>query len=442
MDFLNVPLPQVIVREEGTGNFEKSLKMLKSMLKRDLPTMLKKRLKYEPERIRRLLEDYSIDEKDAKEKLASIGVTNQEYFNLIENGELDYIKVEGKRKFEKRFFENFLFRFPKYKKQDDKRNETKHLVNKRIDELLCGDAPKIYKVGAEITVTLKKDFEGSKLRCWLPIPKVENPIDSLDSIECDHAYKISSKSSKSATVYMEGIPKANTSFHVKFEYTVHEQISKVDPDQVKILPSNQSEFLKEKAPHILFSKYLRNLTKEIVKNEKNPYFKASLIYDWITKNIDYSYMNAYSIYDISLSDFAAVNMRGDCGVKALLFITMCRICGVPAKWQSGWFISPNGASPHDWAYFYVEPYGWLPADLSFGGSRKNNENRRKFYFGNLDAFRMAANSDFMVPFYPKKYHFRSDPYDNQVGELETEKENIYYNNFDTKMKVLYFEEAE
>ncbi len=442
MDFLNVPLPQVIVREEGAGNFKKSLKILKTISKKELPTTLKERLKYEPERIKRLLEDYSITEKDAIEKLNSVGVTDKEYLNLIENGELDCIKVEGKRKFEKRFFENFLFKFPKYKKQDEKRDEIKHMVNKRIDELLCGDTPKTYKVSAEITVTLKKDFEGSKLRCWLPIPKVENPIDSLNSIKCNHEYKMSLKSSKSATVYMEDIPKANTSFSVEFEYTVHEQINKIDPDQVKTLSSDQNEFLKEKTPHILFSKYLRDLTKEIVKNEKNPYFKASLIYDWVTRNIDYSYMSAYSTYDVSLSDFAAVNMRGDCGVKALLFITMCRICGVPAKWQSGWFISPNGVSPHDWAYFYVEPYGWLPADLSFGGARKENENRRKFYFGNLDAFRMAANSDFMVPFHPRKYHLRSDPYDNQVGELETENENIYYSYFDTKMKVLHFEEIE
>ena len=440
MDFLNVPLPQTIVREEGQGNFERALRLLSATLKNDLPEMLKNRLKYESERIKRLLYDYSIDEKDAKEKLASIGIKSEEFSTFIERGELDYITVNGKRKYEKKFLENFLFKFPKYKKSDDKQNEIRQLVNQRIDKLIKGDKPKTYRISAEINVTLKKDFRGEKLRCWLPVPKVENPVDSLDHIECDHEYKTPNKDFKIMTVYMEDVPKAGTKFIAKFTYTVHEQVNKLDPTQVRPLSSDQSEFLKEKPPHILFSPYLKALTKEIIKNEKNPYFKAKLIYDWMTKNINYSYMHAYSTYAQSLSDFAAVNMRGDCGVKALLFITMCRICGIPSKWQSGWFVTPKAISPHDWSYFYLEPYGWLPADLSFGGSRKNNEDRRNFYFGNMDAFRMVANSDFMTPFSPEKCYFRSDPYDNQVGELETENENIYYSDFETKMKVLSFEE--
>nr|WP_276318744.1 transglutaminase-like domain-containing protein [Marinitoga lauensis] len=191
---------------------------------------------------------------------------------------------------------------------------------------------------------------------------------------------------------------------------------------------------------MLFTYYLKQLTKEIIGNEKNPYLKAKLIYNWITLNVNYSYVNPYSIYE-NIPQFVATNLKGDCGFQALLFITMCRIAGIPSRWQSGWYINKYFASPHDWALFYIEPYGWIPADLSFGGARREIPEFRSFYFGNLDGFRMPANIDFMIPFKNKKY-YRSDPYDNQVGELETEIENIYSDKFEYKIEIVNFEEAE
>ena len=41
----------------------------------------------------------------------------------------------------------------------------------------------------------------------------------------------------------------------------------------------------------------------------------------------------------NISEYAATNLKGDCGVQAILFITLCRIAGIPAKWQSGLYVS-------------------------------------------------------------------------------------------------------
>ena len=38
---------------------------------------------------------------------------------------------------------------------------------------------------------------------------------------------------------------------------------------------------------------------------------------------------------------------------ALTFITMCRIAGVPARWQSGLYVAPDSVGSHDWAEFYT-----------------------------------------------------------------------------------------
>ncbi|MFU1825049.1 transglutaminase-like domain-containing protein, partial [Enterococcus faecium] len=82
-------------------------------------------------------------------------------------------------------------------------------------------------------------------------------------------------------------------------------------------------------PHIRFTPYLRNLADEIVGDESNPLKKARLIYDFVTTKIHYSFMREY--FTISnISEYAATNLKGDCGVQAILFITLCRIAGIPA----------------------------------------------------------------------------------------------------------------
>ena len=127
---------------------------------------------------------------------------------------------------------------------------------------------------------------------------------------------------------------------------------------------------------------------------------------------------------------------------ALLFVTLCRCAGIPAQWQSGLAAEPGFCGAHDWARFYVAPYGWLYADPSYGTAavRAGNEARRKFYFGNLDPCRMVANNAFQAPFTVDKAHWRADPYDNQVGEMETGEHGLTYEEFLRDKQVLSCEE--
>lgn len=129
----------------------------------------------------------------------------------------------------------------------------------------------------------------------------------------------------------------------------------------------------------------------------------------------------------NITDNCARSRRGDCGVMAATFITLCRIAGIPAKWQSGMVARPETAGCHDWAMFYIAPKGWMYADCSAGASmaRAGNEKMRLHYFGNLDTDRMVANSDICAPFDPPMCSFRADPCDNQVGEVEADGVGLY-----------------
>ena len=105
-------------------------------------------------------------------------------------------------------------------------------------------------------------------------------------------------------------------------------------------------------------------------------------------------------------------------------------------------VEPGFCGAHDWAQFYAAPYGWLYADPSFGvgAVRENNEERRLHYFGNLDTFRMVANTQFQGDFDVPKDHWRADPYDNQVGEMETEDRGLRYEEFLRTKEVLEYTE--
>ena len=110
--------------------------------------------------------------------------------------------------------------------------------------------------------------------------------------------------------------------------------------------------------------------------------------------------------------------------------------------QGGLTAEPDFCGGHDWAQFYVAPYGWLFADPSYGTAavRAQNEERRRFYFGNLDAYRMVANSAFEAPFTVEKQFWRADPYDNQVGEIETAERGLGYQEYARSKEVLSCEE--
>ena len=153
--------------------------------------------------------------------------------------------------------------------------------------------------------------------------------------------------------------------------------------------------------------------------------KARKIYDYITSHIMYSFMRRYITLP-SIPQYCTTSMKGDCGVQALTFITLCRMAGIPATWQAGLYATPLHIGNHDWARFYIEPYGWLYADCSFGGSayRAGNEERRDFYFGCLDPFRIPCSSAFQGTRVPAKTYLENDPYDNQNGEIEYADEDI------------------
>jgi hypothetical protein len=92
---------------------------------------------------------------------------------------------------------------------------------------------------------------------------------------------------------------------------------------------------------------------------------------------------------------------------------------------------------HDWSEFYVEPWGWLPADPSYGVSLRDHADPavRDFFCGCIDPYRFIVNLDYACPLIPPKTSFRSEPNDFQRGEIEIDGHNLYFDEWDYKFSV-------
>jgi hypothetical protein len=234
------------------------------------------------------------------------------------------------------------------------------------------------------------------------------------------------------TVYFEK-PAADgqpTEFSVSYQLTIFGQYHAVDPERVTTasLTPNLVPHTAERPPHIVFNNSIRLFSEQIVGNETNPWRIAQKLFAAVDL-IPWAGAREYSTIT-NISDYALHAGHADCGQQTLLLITLLRLNGIPARWQSGMVYSDGEYwNLHDWGLLYIEPYGWLPMDVTFGRFEESQD-LEWFYLGGLDAYRIAFNDDYGTELSPEKHHFRSETVDSQRGEAEWKGGNLYFDQWD------------
>lgn len=415
----------------------------------------RKQLAFELDRLKRIRQDFTLT-KDALFALVKASVkdvTAEEFDRWIAEGRFDSREIDGERRFMRSGARNLFYLYPEMDSRRVKpKNSGPHekalleacqaIQQAALAEKKPYVLPKRFRV--TMTVTAKADAapDGEVVRAWLPIPR-KYPFQSDFELRSatPKTKEINNRESPIRAAYLEQPARAGkpTRFKIEYDYTAYGVKFAVKPENVQACDPKDpalASFLRE-TTHVEFTPGIRALSAEIVGAETNDFRKAKKCFDWIADQIKYSFAIEYSTIR-NISEYCRTRRYGDCGQEALLFITLCRLNGIPARWQSGWNIFPNDENIHDWTEIYLAPYGWMPVDPYMGIwamqiartlTPEQKCEARDFYFGGLDQWRLIANSDHCQELSPPKNTFRSDNVDFQRGELEWGDHNIYFDQF-------------
>lgn len=433
LPFLAVSLPEEVKMYHYTGDFEGEIVCIDRWLSKALPEAIRRRLEIQRFFAVQLLHDYPLPQDAFIEKLKARypSVNEATLEALIEQGNVDFILKGGVRFFQHQAVINALNQHedmlsaledPAYITPDRSASGLESI--QAMQE--AGTLAYRYEVEEWIKLEPHAERPGETLQLWFPYPVAcaTQPAEEIKLISSSHPVTITGDVHRAA--FMEVPCEASATYAVRFSFVQRAKYIDLSghvacgiPVGEGLSPEDLKKYTDEQYPHIRFTPTVKALAEEIRGDETDPLRLARRVYDWICTHVKYSYVRDYLLIE-NIPEFVVVNGYGDCGTMALVFITLCRALGIPAKWQSGSSCRPDGIGSHDWCMFYVAPYGWLYCDPSYGvGAAKNhNEVRRNHYFGNLDPFRLVASDEFQQPLIPDKALCRMDPYDNQSGEAE------------------------
>lgn len=433
---LNEPLPADIARRKEMGDLEGAIRLIDRRLAECRQPLLAPRLEVERLRLSRLPGDYPYTRQQALDLVRAEWpqFTDQQFDALLDGGRIDWRMIDGQLHCHERFLESLRI-YPK--EAPGLRQESQdHTARDQVLARMEREGSLTASITLRATIRALVPVEGREVQAWLPIPAACPQQSGICILDATPGGVAAPEQAPQRTMWWRtrGVDR----FTVTYRYRFHARYT--DPMALPPDPVQPSFDLEEQAPHILFTPYLRALAAEICRGCSTPAEKARAIYDYVTGQVDYRYQPAYLQLDC-IPDQCAKTLRGDCGVFTLLFITLCRIAGIPARWQSGLAVRPDGVGPHDWAMFYLAPHGWLWADCSYGSSARRNgeDNRRRHYFGSLDPWRMVANSAFQATLTPPMPDWRQDPYDNQVGEMMVDGHGLNAPEREVSQELLKFE---
>jgi transglutaminase-like putative cysteine protease len=117
--------------------------------------------------------------------------------------------------------------------------------------------------------------------------------------------------------------------------------------------------------------------------ESNPYTRARRLYNFVLARLSLSREKKYIPAAAGLKE-----RLGDSYTYATLYVALLRNAGIPARTIAGYIITEDNTAPlHFWTEFYLENFGWTPADPALGDR--------------------AGPRDFPLPSSPEDYFFGS-----------------------------------
>jgi len=428
------------------GQFQAAQTRIDAALKQpDVSSDARRALEFQRVRMQRMHDDFKLTADDVKKRVRQQipDLTDEEFARWDVHDLFEHMNIDGERLYFARSPSN-LFRLSA--EAEARRNVRTPFSHGDVEQLSdyhravieqakqtgrSSVMPQKVKVTQTLTVNADAVPAGKTVRAWIPYPRAiagqQQDVHFVSSQPSKH--DIAPESALQRTVYLQQVAQAKkpTVFSVTYELTVYSQYNAIDAAKVEPakITAELAPYVDERPPHIAFTEPLRIFSRQVVGDATNPYQIAQRIFAAVDE-IPWAGAREYSTIP-NLSTYTLDAGHGDCGEQTMLLITLMRMNGIPARWQSGWtFTTGDYEDIHDWAEIYLAPYGWVPVDVTYGRLDSADPALKWFYLGGLDNFRIAFNDDFSTEFVPRKQSFRSDTVDSQRGEVEWDGGDLYY----------------
>ena len=165
----------------------------------------------------------------------------------------------------------------------------------------------------------------------------------------------------------------DTDLTFDMEYTIETQnaIKIIDervPFPLTGVPNELERYL-EATEKVDINNDIINQASKIASGKDDAFDVVQSIAFWIFSNIDYD-ISTISVHAQQKASWVLENRKGVCDESTVLFMSMVRSLGIPARFASGIAFTNSDLFdeswlPHAWAEVYFPEHGWVPFDLTY-----------------------------------------------------------------------------
>jgi hypothetical protein len=230
------------------------------------------------------------------------------------------------------------------------------------------------------------------LEVWIPLPR-KDKFQSISGFALQsplHVEKISKDSNGNSIAYL----KATAPFPASIPISVHFKLHRVEESANLVRAQAGTEPATADMAKFLHADSLvptdgkiTEVSAKVGHTSTSPYDQARAIYDYVVATMKYD--KTGTGWGRGDAIYACDIKKGNCTDFHSLFIAIARSRGIPARFTIGFPLGPSGSAQipgyHCWAEFYAGGQ-WVPVDAS---EAWKHPERRNYYFGHLDADRVA-----------------------------------------------------
>ncbi len=280
-----------------------------------------------------------------------------------------------------------------------------------------------------INQTVQLDYEGSSneamMNLWFPLPT--ETIYQRNRAILSSSHPSSTFPVGDINLYKINVDSFPGSLSLSQNITidVFERCNIINPSEyTKSYDTDSPLYIKyTKSSDLIPSslKKIRDTASSITRRKRGSYDKGRAIYDYILARLDFD----ETVVDVSPDSIIEIK-KGDSKGYSLLFCSLARSIGIPARPVSGFIVGANDyIQKHWWIEMYIEGYGWFSADPALGDGIEQFNIKDKpveYYWGNIDNHHIIFNrGEKSIPkLFPDGIIYGEDLYANQTHAVETD----------------------